>query len=153
LVNAAVRINKEERAGLERLTRYCVRPIIASERLTWLRVGERAETSAQFDRGLAVTGGVNRWLYVRQPTPLDQQPVIRMNRDTDYKSGDEIHLEFAAMQHLSEKYALGIIGYHYEQINGDSGSVLGDFEGRVSAIGPALKFKYLERQNILLNLM
>ena len=25
----------------------------------------RAETSAQFDRALAVTGGVNEWLYVR----------------------------------------------------------------------------------------
>jgi len=46
----------------------------------------RAETSAQFDRALAVTGGVNEWLYVRQPTPLDQQPVIRMNRDTLYSS-------------------------------------------------------------------
>jgi hypothetical protein len=64
------------------------------------------------------------------------------NRDTDYKSGDEFHLEFAAMQHLSEKYALGISGYHYEQINGDSGSVLGDFEGRVTAIGPALNFNF-----------
>ena len=46
----------------------------------------RAETSAQFDRGLAVTGGVNKWLHIRQPTPLDQQPVIRMNRDTLYSS-------------------------------------------------------------------
>ncbi len=28
--------------------------------------------------------GVNKWLHIRQPTPLDQQTVIRMNRDTLY---------------------------------------------------------------------
>lgn len=44
----------------------------------------RAETAAQIDRALKATGGVNKWLHIRQPTPLDQQPVIRMNRDTLY---------------------------------------------------------------------
>ena len=29
-------------------------------------------------------GGVNRWHHNRTPTPIDQQPVIRMNRDTLY---------------------------------------------------------------------
>ncbi len=46
----------------------------------------RAETAAQFDRGLKAVGGVNKWLHFRQPTPLDQQNVIRMNRDTLYSS-------------------------------------------------------------------
>jgi len=46
----------------------------------------RAETAKQFDRSLRVVGGVNKWLHIRQPTPLDQQPVIRMNRDTLYSS-------------------------------------------------------------------
>ena len=46
----------------------------------------RAETSAQFDRGLAIAGGLNKWLHIRQPTPLDQQTVIRMNRDTLYSA-------------------------------------------------------------------
>lgn len=46
----------------------------------------RAETAFQFDRALALTGGVNKWVHLRQPTPLDQQPVIRMNRDTLYSA-------------------------------------------------------------------
>ena len=46
----------------------------------------RAETAAHFDRGIMVVGGVNKWLHIRQPTPLDQQSVIRMNRDTLYSS-------------------------------------------------------------------
>ena len=40
-VNAAVQINEEDRAGLERLLRYCARPVFASEKLTWLREGEQ----------------------------------------------------------------------------------------------------------------
>ena len=32
----------------------------------------------------ADAGGVNRWLHMREPTPLDHQPVIRQNRDTLY---------------------------------------------------------------------
>lgn len=46
----------------------------------------RAETAFQFDRTLTFTQDVNKWEHFRQPTPLDQQPVIRMNRDTFYSA-------------------------------------------------------------------
>jgi hypothetical protein len=38
-LNGEVRINSEDRAGLERLVRYCARPPFASENLTWVRPG------------------------------------------------------------------------------------------------------------------
>jgi len=44
----------------------------------------RAETARMFDNVVALAGGVNRWYHYREPTPLDRQPVIRMNRDTLY---------------------------------------------------------------------
>ena len=44
----------------------------------------RAETATMFDNQLAMSGGVNQWIHFRVPTPVDQQPVIRMNRDTLY---------------------------------------------------------------------
>ncbi len=44
----------------------------------------RAETDMQMDRMVKIAGGVNKWGHVRQPTPLDAQSVIRMNRDTLY---------------------------------------------------------------------
>ncbi len=44
----------------------------------------RAETADQFDRALGLIGGVNKWSHLRVPPPLDQQSVIRMNRDTLY---------------------------------------------------------------------
>ncbi len=47
----------------------------------------RAETAAQFDRIVETAAGeVNRFFHLRGPTPLDQQTVIRMNRDTIYSS-------------------------------------------------------------------
>ncbi len=40
-VDASVRIEAKDCAGLERLARYCARPVFASERLSWAREGER----------------------------------------------------------------------------------------------------------------
>ncbi len=44
----------------------------------------RAETDRMFTTLCAAAGGVNAWMHNRTPTPLEQQPVIRMNRDTLY---------------------------------------------------------------------
>jgi hypothetical protein len=46
----------------------------------------RAETDWAFANGLKLSGGVNRWLHFRNLTPLDQQTVVRMNRDTLYST-------------------------------------------------------------------
>ncbi len=44
----------------------------------------RAESNRMFASFLADAGGVNRFLHHRTPTPVEHQPVIRMNRDTLY---------------------------------------------------------------------
>jgi len=43
-----------------------------------------AEVASQVDRFVALGAVVNEWIHFRRPTPLDQQSVIRMNRDTLY---------------------------------------------------------------------
>jgi hypothetical protein len=40
-LDASVQIDAKDRAGLERLLRYCARPVFANERLAWAREGER----------------------------------------------------------------------------------------------------------------
>jgi hypothetical protein len=45
---------------------------------------ERAETDRMFAAIQAQAGGVNQLFHIRAPTPIDQQTVIRMNRDTLY---------------------------------------------------------------------
>ena len=44
----------------------------------------RAETDRMFAALQADAGGVNRLNHNRTPTPIEHQPVIRMNRDTLY---------------------------------------------------------------------
>lgn len=44
----------------------------------------RAETDRTFFNTLRMTGGVNRFFCFRQVTPLDNQTVVRMNKDTLY---------------------------------------------------------------------
>ncbi len=46
----------------------------------------RAETDRMFADLAAAAGGSNRWRHVRKPAPLDQQTVIRPNRDTLYST-------------------------------------------------------------------
>ncbi len=60
------------------------------------------------------------------------------NPDTNYKSGVDGHLDWAASQFLSEQLHVGLVGYVYHQVTGDSGSgaKLGDFKSQVSAVGP-----------------
>jgi len=62
------------------------------------------------------------------------------NDDTDYQSGQELHLDFVFNQFLSETFAIGLQGYYLKQISGDSrsGALLGDFKAESAGIGPAL---------------
>lgn len=59
----------------------------------------RAETNRMFAALAHGAGGVNQWLHYRAPTPLDQQTVIRMNRDTLYS---------AVVADISEGAVLGL---------------------------------------------
>jgi hypothetical protein len=60
------------------------------------------------------------------------------NHATDYQNGIDAHLDWAASQFLSETMHVGLVGYIYRQISGDSGSgaKLGPFKSRVVGIGP-----------------
>ncbi len=45
-----------------------------------------AETSRMFDDLGALSEGVNQWFHYRRPPSIENQPVIRMNRDTLYSA-------------------------------------------------------------------
>jgi hypothetical protein len=62
------------------------------------------------------------------------------NDDTEYQTGQELHLDFVFNQFLSETFAIGLQGFYLKQISGDSGSgaLLGDFKAEAAGIGPAL---------------
>ena len=66
------------------------------------------------------------------------------NPDTDYETGTEFHVEWALVRHFSQKFTLGVTGYHYQQVTGDSGAGarLGDFKGRATALGAVLTYSF-----------
>lgn len=67
-----------------------------------------------------------------------------MNPATDYRTGTEFHLEWAASKALTSALSAGVIGYHYQQVTGDSGSgaTLGAYKGRVTALGGTLAYNF-----------
>ena len=46
----------------------------------------RAATDIELQKYVSLAGGINRFFHFRQPTPVDDQPTIRMNRDTLYST-------------------------------------------------------------------
>lgn len=62
------------------------------------------------------------------------------NSDTNYKTGTESHVDFTANQFLSSDFAIGLRGYYYRQLTGDSGSgaTLGDFKSSSYGLGPGI---------------
>ena len=46
----------------------------------------RAATDIEFQKYVALAGGVNRFYHFRSPVPVDNQPTIRMNLDTLYSA-------------------------------------------------------------------
>jgi hypothetical protein len=64
------------------------------------------------------------------------------NNATQYRTGDEFHFEWAIGYKFKNGLEIGIVGYDYRQITGDSGpgALLGPFEGSVDAIGPGLTY-------------
>jgi hypothetical protein len=67
-----------------------------------------------------------------------------MNHDQQYQNGIDFHLDGAASQFVSKNVQIGIAGYFFQQLTGDSGpgAKLGDFKGRVAGIGPQIGFLF-----------
>jgi hypothetical protein len=91
-----------------------------------------------FDTDVAAT-------YLNQKTGQDYSINIGYNyntenSDTDYQTGQELHIDYMINQFLSESWAIGIHGFYLKQITGDSGdgAILGDFKAEAAGIGPAV---------------
>lgn len=86
------------------------------------------------------------------------------NPQTNYRNGIDSHLDWAASRFLSESWQVGIAGYVYYQLTGDSypteGVIgrlrqqeLGGFRSRAAAVGPELGYLFkMGKQTGYLNL-
>ncbi len=66
------------------------------------------------------------------------------NASTNYKTGNELHWDWAVSKKFTNGLSIGAIGYAYQQLSGDSGTgaTLGDFKGQVTAIGGSLGYDF-----------
>ena len=64
------------------------------------------------------------------------------NQDTQYQNGIDFHLDWGMSKFLTKQVFVGLVGYEYQQITSDFGQrpILGDFESRVTGIGPQIGY-------------
>lgn len=110
--------------------------------------------TGRFDRNELLNIGRNYWAvqpvvaftYV-DPAGLNvdlktMYDINARNPDTDYRSGQELHADFAVGWGLNNGWVLGMGGYVYRQTTDDDvdGERFKDNKGRAFAIGPSLKY-------------
>lgn len=104
-----------------------------------------------YDAGRLANLGLNHWAldagvgytYFNEKSGNELSAVLGFtynfeNDDTDYRNGNDLHLDWAASHFFSPTFHAGVVGYFYKQVTGDSGAgaTLGDFKSRVSGFGP-----------------
>jgi hypothetical protein len=67
-----------------------------------------------------------------------------INPSTDYQNGIDFHLDWGASQFLTKQWQVGLVGYVYQQLTGDSGAgdLVGPFKSRVIGIGPQIGYLF-----------
>ena len=89
------------------------------------------------------------YTYLNEKTGLEFSGVLGFtynweNTHTNYKNGTDSHLDWAVSQFLSANWELGVVGYVYYQLSGDSGSGdrVGAFKSKVAAVGPEVGYAF-----------
>jgi hypothetical protein len=95
----------------------------------------------------ADVGGAITWFDPVIGLDLSAAMGVTFNKEntaTNYKTGDELHLEWAATYNLDRQFSIGVVGYYYNQLTGDSGTgaILGRFKGEVTAIGGTVGYNF-----------
>jgi hypothetical protein len=80
----------------------------------------RAATDIEFEKYVSLAGGVNRFFHFREPTPVDNQPTVRMNRDTLYSAAiiDISQGATLKLPDVGERYMTAMVVNQDHYING-----------------------------------
>ncbi len=94
----------------------------------------------------AIDGGVG-YTYFNPKTGYEFSLVTGVtynyeNTDTNYRNGDDWHLDWGASQFLTKQWQVGVVGYVYDQFSADQGAppFLGSNESRVAGVGPQIGY-------------
>jgi Putative MetA-pathway of phenol degradation len=108
---------------------------MAAGRLLTPRLGAGSRANGGWQPGSAPTIGLHRpgidtrWAFTWEHKPsklqLNGSAGVTFNfenTETDYKTGNEFHFEWAIGREFATGLVIGIVGYDYRQRTGDSGS-------------------------------
>ncbi|MFJ3482062.1 transporter [Pseudomonas sp. NPDC090202] len=110
--------------------------------------------TGRYDRNDLANIGRNYWVFEPvyamsyiDPDGLNLDAKVmydfnRKNPDTDYRSGQELHVDYAVGWGLGNGWVLGVGGYMLRQTTDDrqDGHTIEDNKGRALAIGPSVKY-------------
>lgn len=109
----------------------------------------KATSLANLGIGHGALDGGGGYTYFNQTTGLEFSVVAGLtynllNPATDIKSGIDSHLDWGASKVVSEHWQIGLAGYVYYQLTGDSGSgnQVGPYLSQVGAIGPQVSYLF-----------
>ncbi len=118
--------------------------------LTSLPIGAYDETRlANLGLGHSFIDAGGGYTYLNPQTGWEFSAVAGLtynflNPATQYQNGVAAHLDWGISHFISKQVHLGLVGYAYQQLTGDTGAgaTLGDFKSRVFAVGPQIGFLF-----------
>jgi hypothetical protein len=93
-------------------------------------------------------GGAYTWFDPQTGHEISFAPGLLFNTEnptTNYQTGTAVYADWLVGQHFSESFALGVTGYYFQQLQGDSASLplgidVSNFKGMGLGVGPAATF-------------
>jgi len=113
--------------------------------------------TGRYEKGFNPNIGLNRpaidfgwaFTYIEPTSKLQLNGTFGLttsfeNQATSYDSGDDFHVEWAVGRDFGNGFLLGVVGYDYRQLSGDTGAgvpaILDGFRGDVDAVGPGMTY-------------
>lgn len=145
---------------LDALNDVVVDPFILgwhADRLHWIVSAPVRMPAGSYDKSRIANTGRNVWAFLPQIGVTYFDPasgwdvsaaavyaVSATNPDTDYRSGDILHMDFGVGKLLTPNFKLGVVGYYAQQLTADSGSgaVYGARKLRIGGVGPGATFSF-----------
>ncbi|MGJ7916174.1 transporter [Massilia sp. LXY-6] len=155
-VDVRVGSNKMSKRGVGDLNFATALGYHASDKLHYVFAFEVNAPTGKYSRSDVANVGRNYWMvepllaisYI-QPRGLNADLKLMLdynfrNTDTDYRSGRELHADYAVGWGLGNGWVLGAGGYLYRQVSDDhvgGTDVAGGNRGRAFALGPVVKYQ------------
>jgi hypothetical protein len=157
LLNVDVRLGPERmsKAGVGDLNLAAALGYHVSDKLHYVVALEANAPTGRYRNGDVANVGRNYWMVepliaitYMQPRGLNADLKLMYdynfrNNDTNYRSGQELHADYAVGWGFGNGWVAGIGGYMYLQVSDDDigGRKVADNRGRAFAIGPSVKYQ------------